>query len=328
MKVSTKEFEIYKGQRPKVLLLGNGLNRMFKGGSWDDLLNALRDEKKYPLAQEKYIIPNGFKAPMLANGDLKTKISEYIKDDKNQDKIYSCNSNELLEVVRAFALLPFDFILTTNYSYELELALSNVQVSDEKKIKKLLANIGDSKAESKYAMRTFNRVSNKDYERDIWHIHGEYRKPDSIILGQYYYGNLLTKYSESLKNTYISTEKSVKTEKPKKINTWTEAFMLGDVYIVGLGMDFSEVDLWWLLEKKKINQNNYAGSTYFYNPLVQENIDRDIKKAQEGPEACKTYLMETYDAKVKNFGFKIKDYADYPEFYKLVYEDLKKELLK
>ena len=32
---------------------------------------------------------------------------------------------------------------------------------------------------------------------------------------------------------------------------WLDSFVLGNVNILGLGMDFSELDLWWLLNRKK-----------------------------------------------------------------------------
>ena len=33
--------------------------------------------------------------------------------------------------------------------------------------------------------------------------------------------------------------------------SWVDYFLIGNVTIVGLGMDFSEFDLWWLVNAKK-----------------------------------------------------------------------------
>lgn len=36
-------------------------------------------------------------------------------------------------------------------------------------------------------------------------------------------------------------------------SSWIDYFMLGDVYMVGLGLDISEMDLWWLISCKKLH---------------------------------------------------------------------------
>ena len=46
--------------------------------------------------------------------------------------------------------------------------------------------------------------------------------------------------------------------------SWIDSFILGNVYILGFGYDFSEVDLWRLLNRNK-RQNIVHGSTVFYN---------------------------------------------------------------
>ena len=51
--------------------------------------------------------------------------------------------------------------------------------------------------------------------------------------------------------------------KDKSIISWIDLMFTTDVYIVGFGMDFSEQDIWWILNKRqrfikegKINSEN------------------------------------------------------------------------
>ena len=54
-------------------------------------------------------------------------------------------------------------------------------------------------------------------------------------------------------------------EKEIYIKSWIDAFILGDVYIVGYGLDWSEMDLWWLINRKA-NEKAEHGDIHFYEP--------------------------------------------------------------
>lgn len=53
--------------------------------------------------------------------------------------------------------------------------------------------------------------------------------------------------------------------KNQSIRSWLDSFILGDVYILGFGMDFSELDIWWLLNRKK-RENAIHGQVFYYEP--------------------------------------------------------------
>ena len=57
----------------------------------------------------------------------------------------------------------------------------------------------------------------------------------------------LCEYSKTRKNEY--EEKQIE-ETPFPIKSWLDWFIVGDVYSVGFGWDFSEIDLWWAAERK------------------------------------------------------------------------------
>lgn len=47
------------------------------------------------------------------------------------------------------------------------------------------------------------------------------------------------------------------------ISSWIDAFILGDVHILGFGYNVSEFDLWWLLDRK-MREKAQKGTTHFY----------------------------------------------------------------
>ena len=347
MKVAAKEFAIYNNERPKILLLGNGFNRINDNSSWNELLNSMRDEK-FKFDASIYDIPNGLKASMLANGELKSKIEKYINKAKKENKLFKNDDQLSNQLYYDFASLNFDYILTTNYSYEIELAISGKNELSNNKIYHMMKQYRNN-PDRKYFLHTFNQTNNNEFSRDIWHIHGEYRKPSSIILGQLYYGNLLSNYKNSLPKSYKSLEKNIINKEVTKIDNWIKAFIVGDVYIVGLGMDFAEVDLWWLLEEKFQNKNR--GKTYFYNPKEQafdyQNILKkntnlvldkyninELHKIKDSKEyekqitqaQCKKYLMEAYDVKYQDLNYIPDKDHSYLDFYKLVLKDIESKL--
>ena len=88
-------------------------------------------------------------------------------------------------------------------------------------------------------------------------------------------------------------------------------------------MDFSETDLWWLLQykatlKDKDKENReICGKTVFF--------DKDLKnEAKEDCKAwCKNKLFEVLHVKVEDCGYSGNDYK---VFYGKAYECLKKEV--
>ena len=132
-------------------------------------------------------------------------------------------------------------------------------------------------AQKQFLINTYNEVQGIP----VWHIHGEARKPDSMIIGNYFYSKLLRRCVERLdgfsgaedgsKKKYSGTTKTnsftalKKQNKKIKVGSWIDAFVLGDVYMLGFGLDLSESDIWWLIEYKA-NHPDICGKTYYYEP--------------------------------------------------------------
>lgn len=256
-----------KTRRPQVLLLGNGINRAFNSDSWDMLLNSIDCRAdKYDVG--KFHCPETLKA-VLVTEDSVDKALERKKHTLGD--LGTKKPAKQLELLRRLLALNFDHILTTNYSYELETAALGEDRINENALKKTQRHTsGVSRCEASLMLHTYNSVELPCGERKIWHIHGEARKHDSMVLGHYYYGRLLGKMLEhDRRRTYSAV-------KPPKILSWTDAFILGDVYILGYGFGFAESDMWWLLNRKK---RAGIGNAVFYElnlPDKSNNAKLDL----------------------------------------------------
>lgn len=143
-------------------------------------------------------------------------------------------------------------IITTNYDKGIELILCKKcgykEIEPEGFVKETI-----------YSIRTYKKFENKEkcHQINLWKIHGDMDRIKSMTLGFDQYCGALAKLSQYIKGEYQSSkgpECTVpmieKCEKQKFDNlSWAELFFTTNVYIVGLGMDFSEIDIWWLLNK-------------------------------------------------------------------------------
>ena len=238
---------------PQVLLLGNGLNRAYGGVSWGNLLKNISQRTDIPA--------EGLQSPMPLQAMLYTNnnIGEAIKG--KEDKLYGkIATEEQMNKLKRLLELGFDEILTTNYSYELEMAHQGTAEIKEAELKKLqLHTDAVPRTEPKYLLHTFYQMESTR----IWHIHGEAKKPNGIIIDHYLYAALLGRMIDFLKaraNYYAHCEKN---EIEPEIKSWLDSFILGDVYVLGFSFEFSEFDLWWLLNRKK-NENAPHGNVYFF----------------------------------------------------------------
>jgi len=298
-------------ETPKVLLLGNGLNRCFGGMSWTDLIY------KFPNGQ---IIPQGSNIPMPMQIILATDGEVSTNLQKEKESMYgSVPNKEFSQVLNSLLSICFDDILTTNYSYELEqVILGNNQVSNH-----ILKNLSShtsavSQTDVKYLLHSFNKVK----DNRIWHIHGEARKPDSIIIGHYYYGKLLWKIQSHIDKKCVGNNSYLKCRNHGRnisIDSWVDPFILGDVYVLGFGFDLSELDLWWLLNRKKKEKANPHGKVYFYEPRLGNKFDERIR------------LLQLMDVEVIDCGIEIlpsdkdKDKA-FRMFYQKAIADISKRI--
>ncbi|MBR6941466.1 MAG: SIR2 family protein, partial [Clostridia bacterium] len=191
------------------------------------------------------VAPMTLRAKLIADGDIKVAL------DSAPSRYYGSLENDMLRAdLRLILNAGFDDIITTNYDYRLETAATESERISKYYLDKNARNTEKGKkVEPKYLIHSYQNVPFNGKNNRIWHIHGEAKKQDSMILSLYYYSNLLSRiidYSRKRGNSY--TELQCKGVSPD-IKSWIDAFILGDVYVLGFGFDYSEIDLWWLLER-------------------------------------------------------------------------------
>lgn len=284
-------------RRKNALLLGNGINYLSVNSvSWTTILRNLAkeihheeiinliDEKPFTLIYEEII----FKSKNVGSSGeigIKRKVAKLV------DEIKTNSFHEALLDSK------FKHIITTNYDYALERSSS-----DE-------AEKSNLKNETKYNL--FRRKQLND--KYIWHIHGESDVPNSITLGHEQYAGQLQKmraYATANRKTK-SHEVSQFKLKNKKFDTdgsmysWLDVFLRDNIHILGLSLDYTEIDLWWLLSyKERLRQmaDYTVGETYFHT--IYESR---MKKKKQGLLCI-----------LESFGVKIIKHDNYRNMYESV----------
>lgn len=242
---------------PQVLFLGNGLIRSFGGKSWDNLIKLIAVRDDLP---EKLSCPFPLQAILATNDHISAAAKQYSRE------FWGEVGPELQGQLQALISLQFDDIITTNYSYEIESAALGKKSVSESYLSKTCRNQKDGeKVEPKYLIQSCQEILFNEHINRIWHIHGEARKPNSMILGHYYYATLLHRIMDYVDKNSRYYAYRQQHRKDQLIQSWLDSFLLGDVYVLGFGMDFSELDIWWLLNRKK-REDAVHGKVFFYEP--------------------------------------------------------------
>lgn len=298
--------QIEPHKHPQVLLVGNGLNRGCGADSWEKLLEEIEGEQEAPLRSD---CPYPLRATLATNG----QVAEWVK--AHTDDLFGRSNHDLTQLLQALLSLKFDDILTTNYSYEIEATAHGNDSVDKAFLKKTCQNIEDGKrVDLKYLLHSCQIISFHGHENRIWHIHGETRKPDSIILGHYHYSRMLHRmiaFSEKRKDEYQRCQRK---GTALTLKSRVDSFLLGDVYIIGFGMNFSEFDLWWLLERKNRERANH-GKVFFYEPKSDEPNSK--------VELLKLFGVEVVHCGISNpTGTGDEKNKQYQQFYRKATEDI------
>lgn len=246
----------------KTLLFGNGINRTEGSASWDKILgNVFSGEKQLALEEQ-----DGEKVPAtLVYESLLAKEIKRKRDDKHTEeycakqafvsKINSSNG----ALFNTIANLNFDEYMTTNYDYSLEDCLMGKGYSKEKEKNSSLRS-------SRFSLQRKVVCKKDNREIKVWHIHGEKGITHSVMLGYDQYCRYLRKIELYVLGLGKNHEMSMKDKLGKKTRNdacWVDLFFFTDVYIVGLGLGYSEIELWWLLcFRSRLNPGNRI---YFYD---------------------------------------------------------------
>lgn len=272
--------------RRKTLLIGNGINRLNGlGTSWAEVLSASAEFVGNPR--------------IMANWELKplpllyeALYSEHVvKNGKKEFELKETVAHQVAQIVsndfhRKVIKAGMRNVITTNYDLTLE-------KSSEEKWKK-----ASLRRETKYSVFRRNQVD----KTNIWHMHGTSDAPNTIQLGHEHYSGQLqhlrnlvikigSKSSTNPKSAFLQGEHDF--DDTNTEHSWLDVFFRDDVHIIGLGMAFSEIDLWWAIAyknrlksgkakslKSKLGIELTLGSTT-YHELEQTVEDPRAKARQE-----------------------------------------------
>lgn len=133
--------------------------------------------------------------------------------------------------------------------------------------------------------------------------------PDTVILGHYYYGNLLFCCDEYLTRRAPALPLTTLGRRGRDGSpSWLDYFILGDVYSLGFGFDTSEMDLWWLLCRKKRERADH-GELYFFEP-ERKSASRKKPSWKPTSQSCVTLGVSEPEGK------------DYRNFYEMAVREI------
>ncbi len=145
-------------------------------------------------------------------------------------------------------------------------------------------------------------------------IYGEIEHPKSIMLGLDHYCGSISKLDAYVKGRYDFKERGKKidilrmkdklTTQAFCLTSWVDLFFSTNVHIIGLSLDYSEIDLWWVLNKR---------ARFVAEGLVKNKVTfytTDIKDEKRG-------LLESFNIDVVHKDVTRNDYAGrYKSFIK------------
>jgi len=283
--------------RRKTLLLGNGINLMGGAGtSWEDVLRATSqfvgnpdimsgwDLKSLPLLYEE----------LYSEHVGRKKLKEFDLKQFVADEVAKVAGNDFhLRVIQS----GVRNVLTTNYDLALE------ESGKDKWSKENLQR------ETKYSRFRRNKVD----DTFIWHIHGACDAPNTIQLGHEHYSGQLqylrdlvvgfTKRPlDKIKSAFL--QGNIDFDDIGVHHAWLDVFFRDDVHIVGLGMDFSEIDIWWAIAyKNRLNngetraRKSKQGITLRLGSTTYHTLS---KTAENSREKAKQDILRSLGVKIKS----------------------------
>ena len=138
----------------------------------------------------------------------------------------------------------------------------------------------------------------------------------SMIIGSDYYSRLTSRVIDETKKSERYDQKEGKNINLVSIGSWVDALLFGDVYVLGFGYDYSEQDLWWLLNRKANETRISKGKTYYYEPEGKDEIR--IKKS----------LLKVFDVETEGLDLGYRGDFSYKDFYQDAIKDIIKKTKK
>ena len=271
----------------EAILYGNGLNLLSENcPSWQELLISISDRSKNQIFkdipptlqyEQVYLSPKSTislssSAQLDENGEKKLK-------EAVRKKLSKIKTNEFYDKLLNLGVSIF---LTTNYDHA-------IYDNDEKSIK-------DRNATEKiYSIKRWKKIRYKDSSYTLFQFHGDMSAVKSIMLGLDHYGGALAKVQDYVKGYFVEEKHRKKTQNKSEgkysiyrrltsetqfeaskygfkandsgLVSWIDAFFFANLHIIGINLDFSEIDIWWLLSRRaRLLKGNVVKNKIYYYP--------------------------------------------------------------
>ena len=194
-------------------------------------------------------------------------------------------------------------VMTTNYDKGIE----DIRCDFNGYAIDWLEDVKRDAGEKIYSIRRRIKLkSEKNRPLYIWKIHGDIDNLASVSLGFDHYCGTLAKIDSYIKGRYQSDSGfsclipmidkcNDKTDGSFDNISWVELFFNSNIYIAGLGLDYAEVDIWWLLNKRaRLNKQGLPimnKIVYLYNSYDLGDVEVDPDKA--------AYMRRAFENKKK-----------------------------
>lgn len=328
-------------KRQHSILFGNGFNRLTSEDlRWDNFLrNTFPNDKEkdgvtidYSLLYEKLLLDE------YKQSDNTINSFENFKKTLMANAVKNFSPNEkTIELLDGIANLPVCYYMTTNYDTTFE----SVFFEDKS------MNVQKDYSEPLFSLHRRHTVKKNDILKTIWYLHGETGNVKTMTLGFDQYsislGNItnylihggqtksekhiVQQYKQCLSRFQSENEEEWfpymlwRLNQPNTPNcqykNWVDLFFLTDVHIIAQGLDFSEIDIWWLLNKRARYKAAAKRSKYLYEINNKVYYYGSCSAEQRA-------LLEAFDVQIINVPRMI-DEDEKVNYYKY-YSDLIKEM--
>lgn len=291
------------------ILYGNGFNRLNDVDSWENLVHVIDD------SNDNYRVPNTLQyegkvlsVPFETKAMLRTSDGKILttsdhkiltvrersetiikKEIANQMRAYK--SNDLFDKLLQ---LNIDHYITTNYDYVADDSLLRMNYTEN-----LLER---DKSESLFSIHRKKSYVKDDDKKYLWKIHGELSNIGSIMLGYYHYCSYVGQIKKYLMGEYEFAKRKEMgiipqiedrlPITPNNILSWIDLFFMSNLYIIGLGLNYEEIDLWWILTIRKrlvqkLGKNIINNNIVYYGELelgrksMFEHLDVEVVSSKK-----------------------------------------------
>lgn len=303
----------------KTVLLGNGILRVNESStifpSWAKVLETL---------SEKYAVPlNDISQKPLPLVFEKIRL-QLVRDNQNPNILLkevanltkgSGSSTYLIDVYSGLT----KHTLTTNYGFFVEMGMG---------YRLPVRALFNKKVDEKYYSLFRNETDQKG--KTLWRIHGVAEKPNSLLLGYGHYAKYMGQvkdylykgikfadFKDVIRSPLMGKSPNFNFEKNAEIYSWIDIFLKDELHIIGLGLDFSEIILWWLLSEKMNLHAKYpkkVGSVNYYSIELPNTI-------KSVPQQCIRAMLRDLGANIIEIQAK-----SYEDGYRLIADSLKPNL--